>query len=106
MSLLTLWLLFVAAAALALSISIALTLLSAVRVGSRLARRMSAYADLPVFAQAARMPDDIARIEAALAAFPLLVRRLKTALQNNVPFGLVLRLAFRRFPGPTEPRLH
>jgi hypothetical protein len=87
MSLATLWLLVLTLAAVAILVVITLTVVDAVRLGGRLARRVRSYSELPILAQASRAEADIARIAVALRALTS------------------LGLTIRRLPGPAEPRL-
>ena len=50
------------------------------REGKRLARRIAAYADLPIIALLAAGSDDLMRIAAAVERVPELVVRAETAL--------------------------
>jgi hypothetical protein len=72
MSLAALWLLIFGVAAVAILVAIAIALTSAIRLGVHLARRLGAYGQLPILARAAHASDDVARIEAALDALPML----------------------------------
>ncbi len=63
-----------------------------VREATRIAKRVRAYGDVPVLAQAARTGDDVERMNAALETIPSLLERGRVAVTTiRYPRGQAAR---------------